>query len=350
VFADAGGRALSYLNAEGLPELRKELARRGAAAGFASSAEEIIVTSGARQGVDLVARSVLGPGDVAVVESPTFAGVLTSLENTGARVIGIPVDEDGFDVDALERVLARHEVKLCALQPACQNPTGRDLAAPRRERLLELAQERSFFVLEDGVYATLRYEGTEPPRLRGGAPAHVIYVDSLSKTVGGGLRIGWIAARGPILGRLATLKMDTDIHTSALDQHIAARYLSAGHHDRQLERALPYYRDRRDALMTALERHLAGECRATRPAGGHHVWVTLNRPVPERTLYNEALRHGVTFTPGGATMVEPGPHTSLRLSFGLLDPEELDEGVRRLAVALRAVRRYDRLGATAPIS
>jgi 2-aminoadipate transaminase len=293
---------------------------------------------------------VLGPDDVAVVESPTFAGLLTSLEDTGARVIGIPVDEDGFDVDAFERVLARHEVKLCALQPACHNPTGRDLVGPRRQRLLDLAQERSFFVLEDGVYATLRYEGEEPPRLRESAPAHVVYVDSLSKTVGGGLRIGWIAARGPILGRLATLKMATDVHTSSLDQHIAARYLAAGHHERQLERALPYYQERRDALMDALERHLAGEYRATRPAGGHHVWVTLSRPVPERALYNEALRQGVTFTPGGAAMVEPGPHTSLRLSFGLLDPEELDEGVRRLAAALRAVRRYDRLSATAPLS
>src|SRR5437764_5142012 len=198
VFADAGGNALGYLNAEGLPELREELAGRGAAAGFATSPEEIIVTSGARQGLDLVSRAVLGPDDVAVVESPTFTGLLTSLEDTGARVIGIPVDEDGFDVDALERVLARHEVKLCALQPACHNPTGRDLSPPRRARLLELAQERSFFVLEDAVYATLRYDGVEPPRLRAGAPAHVVHVDSLSKTVGGGLRIGWIAARGPI--------------------------------------------------------------------------------------------------------------------------------------------------------
>jgi 2-aminoadipate transaminase len=347
VFAEAGGAALGYLNAEGLPELRRELARRGAAIGFASSPEEIIVTTGARQGLDLVTRAVLGPDDVAVVESPTFTGLLTSLEDTGARVIGIPVDEDGFDVDALERVLARHEIKLCALQPACHNPTGRDLVAARRERLLELAQERSFFVLEDAVYANLRYAGTEPPRLRAGAPAHVIYVDSLSKTVGGGMRIGWIATRGPILSRLATLKMATDVHTSSLDQHIAARYLAAGHHERQLERALPYYRERRDALMAALERHLAGEYRATTPAGGHHVWVTLTRPVFERALYNEALHHGMTFTPGGATLVEPGPQTALRLSFGLRDPDELDEGVRRLATALRAVRRYDRLGATA---
>src|SRR5207249_5329043 len=122
VFGDAGGNALGYLSAEGLPELRQELARRGAAAGFASSPEEIIVTSGARQGLDLVARSVLGPDDVAVVESPTFTGLLTSLEDTGARVIGIPVDEDGFDIDALERVVAATRRRLAPRHPAGTTP------------------------------------------------------------------------------------------------------------------------------------------------------------------------------------------------------------------------------------
>jgi len=240
---------------------------------------------------------------------------------------------------------------LCALQPACHNPTGRDLVGPRRERLLELAQERSFFVLEDGVYATLRYEGDEPPRLREGAPAHVVYVDSLSKTVGGGLRIGWIAARGPIPGPPGHPEDGQRRPTPARWTSTSpARYLAAGHHERQLERALPYYQERRDALMDALERHLAGEYRATRPAGGHHVWVTLSRPVPERALYNEALRQGVTFTPGGAAMVEPGAAHLVAALFRPIGPEELDEGVRRLAAALRAVRRYDRLSATAPLS
>ena len=137
------------------------------------------------------------------VESPTFIGALSSLQATGARVIGVPVDEDGMDVDALERILARHEVKLVAVQPGCQNPTGRDLSAARRERLVELARERSFFILDDGVYATLRFEGDDRPRLRQSAPDHVIYVDSLSKTIGGGLRLGWIAACGPVRQRAA---------------------------------------------------------------------------------------------------------------------------------------------------
>lgn len=345
-----GKSALSYIPAEGLPELREALAERGRRAGFADGADEIIVTSGARQGIDLVARAVLEPGDVCVVESPTFVGLLTSVRATGAQVIGVPYGEDGLDVDALERVLARHEVKLVALQTSCQNPTGQDMSPDRRRRLARLAVERGFFVLEDGVYSNLRYEGTEQPRLRSLAPNHVLYVDSLSKTVGGGLRLGWIAARGPVRRRLATLKMDTDIHTATLVQMIAARYLRGDAHERQLAGSIPFYRERRDALLGALERHLGGEYRVLRPLGGHHVWVSLRRPVDERALYAQAFRHGVSFTPGGAMTPERPSHTSMRLSFAMLAPEELDEGLRRLARAIRAVRREERGAAALPIS
>ncbi|MDX6676043.1 MAG: 2-aminoadipate transaminase, partial [Solirubrobacteraceae bacterium] len=149
----------SYLEVEGLPALRERLAELGRDAGYARSADEILVTSGARQAIDLVARAILGPDDVAVVESPTFAGILASLQATGARVLPLPVDADGPDIAALERILARHEIKLVALQPSCANPTGADLSPARRERLLELARTRGFFILEDGVYATIRYDG-----------------------------------------------------------------------------------------------------------------------------------------------------------------------------------------------
>jgi 2-aminoadipate transaminase len=341
---------LGYLPAEGLPELRETLADRGRRAGFAADADEIVVVSGARQGLDLVARAVLSPGDVCVVEAPTFVGLLTSLRATGAQVIGVPTGEDGLDVDALERVLVRHEVKLVALQSSCQNPTGQDLSAQSRRRLADLAVERGFFILEDGVYSNLRYEGSEPQRLRSLAPSHVLYVDSLSKTVGGGLRVGWIAARGPVRRRLAMLKLDTDMHTPTLVQMIAARYLTSGAHDRHLAGSIPFYRERRDAVLAALERHLPGEHRVTRPAGGHHVWVTLRGTLDERALYAEAFRHGMTFTPGGAMTPERPMHTSLRLSFALLDPEQLDEGVRRLAVAIRTLRRLDRGTSALPIS
>jgi DNA-binding transcriptional MocR family regulator len=347
VFREEGGAAISYLTAEGLYALREQIALKWR---FATEPEEIIVTSGARQAIDLTCRALLEPGDVAVVESPTYAGILSSLRATGARVIGVPYDRDGLDLDVLEHVLARHEVKLCALQTVSQNPTGRDLSLERRERLAMLAQERNFFVLEDGVYSDVRFDGEAPPPLRALAPGHVIYADSLSKTVGGGLRMGWIAARGPVFDRLATLKLATDFHSNTLSQHITARFLAAGGYERQLERSLPFYEERRDLLMEALERHLPGEYRAERPHGGHHVWVQLKRPVEERALYREAVRQGVTFTPGAAVTVERTPLTSLRLSFSLVDPPELDEGVRRLARAIREMRRRERFSATVPVS
>src|SRR4051794_24413711 len=347
---EAGGGAIEYLVAEGLFALREQIAARGREHGFATEPDEIIVTSGARQAIDLVARALVEPDDVVVVESPTYAGLLSSLRGTGARVIGVPFDRDGLDTDALERVLTRHEVKLVALQTAAQNPTGRNMTQERRERLAALAREFNFFVVEDGVYADLQYEGRECRSMRELAPAHVLYVDSLSKTVGGGLRIGWIAARGPVFERLAAMKLESDFHTATLAQHIAARFLAEGLHRKQVEETLPFYRERRDALMGAVERHLAGEYRASTPHGGHHLWVTLNRPLSERELYTEAARHGVTFTPGGVLTAERHAQTSLRLSFSLLDPDELDEGGGRLARAMRRVRRRVRYGAPMPLS
>jgi DNA-binding transcriptional MocR family regulator len=350
VFAEEGGEALSYLPAEGLYAFREQLALRGRRYGYAQDADEIVVVSGAKQGLSLVAQATLERGDVAVIESPTFVGMLESLRHTGARVIGAPVDEDGLDIDTLERLLARHEVKLVALQTACQNPTGRNISEERRRRLAELAIERNFFILEDRVYADASFEEEPPRSLRELAPAHVIYVNSLSKVVGGGLRAGWIAARGPVRERLAMLKLGDDFHTPTLIQHVAARWLAAGAHDRHVKNTLPFYRERRDALVDALERHMAGEYRADIPSGGHHLWVTLTRPLDERALYSEASRHGVTFTPVGAVTAERRSQTSMRLSFSLVSPAELGEGVRRLARAVREVRRRSRHAVAAPMS
>jgi len=350
VFERHEGAALDYLTAEGLPELREQLARRGRNIGWAGDADEIIVTSGARQALDLTSRALLDPGDVAVIESPTFVGWLSSLRSTGARIIGVPYDEDGLDLDALEQILARHEVKVVALQTASQNPTGNDMSPERRERLARLAMERSFFVVEDGVYADLRFEGQPGRPLRELAPGHVIYVSSLSKTVGGGLRIGWIAARGPVFERIARLKLDADFFTSGVSQHIAAGFLEAGDYDGLLESSSRFYRDRRDAMMESLDRHLAGEYRAAAPKGGHHIWVTLNRPVDERAFYAEAVRHGVTYVPGATVVPDRPTETNLRLSFSLGDPATNDEGVRRIARALREMRRRDRRTTTVPLS
>jgi DNA-binding transcriptional MocR family regulator len=350
VFEEVGGQALSYLPAEGLFDLREQLAARGREYGYAEDADEIVITSGAQQAIALTVQAILEPGDVAVVESPTFIGLMTAMRATGARVIGVPVDEHGIDVDALERLLARHEVKLVGLQSACQNPTGRSISEERRKRLAELAVERNFFVLEDRVYADMHFDRRVVRPLRELAPAHVIYVNSISKVVGGGLRTGWVAARGALRERIAMLKLEADFHSPTLIQHVAARYLASGAYDSHVTSTIPFYRERRDALMDALERHLPGEYHADPPEGGHHVWVTLARPLDERALYSEAARNALAFTPGGAVTAERRSQTSLRLSFSLLEPEQLDEGVRRLARAIREVRRRTRHSVAAPIS
>jgi 2-aminoadipate transaminase len=239
----------------------------------------------------------------------------------------------------LEWILARHEVKLVSVQSGSQNPTGQDMSPERAERLLQLARERSFFIVEDGVYSTVRFGTPEPPRLRLRAPDHVIYIDSLSKTIGGGLRLGWVASSGEIRRRLTELKLSTDYHTPVLTQCLAQRWLASGAHDRHLRRINPVYARRCEAMLDSLKRRLPDEVIAAAPKGGHHIWVVFRRGYDERLLLSEALRQGVSFTPGGATTVEGDGLMGLRLSFSLVDEERIDEGVRRLAVAVRAVRR-----------
>jgi 2-aminoadipate transaminase len=174
-------------------------------------------------------------------------------------------------------------------------------------------------------------------RLR--APDHVIYIDSLSKTIGGGLRLGWVACSGEIRRRLTELKLATDYHTPVLTQHLAQRWLASGAHDHHLRKINAIYARRCEAMLDSLQRRLSEDVLTTTPKGGHHVWVAFRRPLDERLLLAEALRQGVSFTPGGATTVEGDGLIGLRLSFSLLDEERIDEGVRRLAAAVRAVRR-----------
>jgi 2-aminoadipate transaminase len=348
--ASHDSRALQYTDIAGLPELVEQVAALSAARGAPEDPADILITSGARQGLTLAARAVLRPGDAAACESPSFMGVLESLRATGARVLPVPVDEDGLDIDALEELLARQEIRLLAMQSRCHNPTGRDLSAERRTRLVELARRHGFFILEDGIYGDLRFEGEDPGSLRGEAHGHVIYVDSLSKLVGGGMRVGWIASSGPVRERLLHEKRLDDMHSATLTQLALARFLAAGEYPGHLERARAFYRERRDALLEATAKHLRGLATWEEPGGGGHLWLTLSVPVDEGELVTEAVRNGVTFVPGTAMIPEPAAGTQLRLSYGFLDPDQLAEGVRRLARAIRAMGKQPRVSEALPIA
>jgi 2-aminoadipate transaminase len=330
-----GTRSFAYGPVEGVSELREELARLGRANGLDDDSNAILVTTGARQGVTLATRALLRPGDKVACESPTYMGIIDALTAVDAQVLPLPLDERGLDTGALEELLSRHEIRMLVLQPRLHNPTGCDLAPERRLRLVELARQHRFFILEDAVYAGLRFEGEDPGPLRALAPAHVIYVDSFSKTIGGGLRAGWIAATGPVYDRLVAEKRSDDTHGPTLAQQTVAAYLAGGHYEGQLLATRRLHRERRDLLLDALDHELAELASFTRPAGGGHVWLTLNDPCNEGRLYRSALAAGVAFVPGSAMLVDRPRATHLRLSFGSLPPEIAREGVRRLAGVIR---------------
>ena len=331
-------RAMQYSDVRGTPELAERIAALSAARGAPEDADDIVVTTGAAQALTVATRAILRPGDVVACEDPSFVSVLRAIRSAGARVRAVPVDEDGLDVDALEALLARAEIKLLVLQPRLHNPTGRDLSPERRRRLLSLIRRHGFFVVEDGLYADLRFEGEERPSLRAEAPAHVVYCDSFSKVLGGGLRAGWVAASGPVLDRIVAEKRADDIHTPTLTQLAVARYLASGAYAEQAERARRDYLRGRDVLLAAIDEHLGPIAIYMTPLGGGHVWVTLDAPITERELVDEAARQGVAYAPGGALRVERQGDLSMRLSYCYAEPDDLVEGVRRLATALRTAR------------
>jgi 2-aminoadipate transaminase len=343
-------RALQYTDIAGLPEMIDQLVALSAQRGAPENPENIVVTTGAVQALSLTLRAILSPGDVMACESPSFMGVVQAARAAGPRVLPVPVDERGLDVDALEALLGQDEIRLLALQSRCQNPTGTDLAPERRSRLLELARRHGFFIVEDGIYADLRFEGDDPGSLRAEAPSHVIYLDSFSKSVGGGLRAGWAAASGPVRERILAEKRRDDMHSATLTQLAVAGFLAAGEYPAHIERARAFYRERRDALLEAIDRHLGRLVSFTEPRGGGHVWLTLEGSLDESELMTEAVRHGVTFVPGAAMMPEPPRATHVRLSYGFVGPDQLAEGTRRLARAMRALAKRPREREALPIA
>ena len=331
-------RALQYSDVQGLPDLAEQIASLSAARGAAEDPNDIVITNGAAQGLTLACRAILRPGDVVACEDPSFPSVIRAVEETGARIVAVPVDDDGLDVDALAALVARQEIKALAVQSRLHNPTGRDLVPARRRRLLDLARRHGFFVLEDSVYGDLRFAGEELPSLRSEAPAHVVYIDSLSKTVGGGLRIGWVAAGGPVLDRIITAKRADDIHSPTLTQLAIARYLASGAYPAHAERARAFYRERLAVLHAAIEDSFGAA--ASIGAARRRPSVAHPRPAARRT---RARRGGGPprrrLRAGRSGSIERRPDLSMRLSFGYLEPDQLVEGVRRLAAAASSLRR-----------
>lgn len=337
----AGGEGLlQYCPPEGYGPLREAIAARLAGRGAPVGAGRVLVCAGSQQGLYLLARALIEPGDVVAVEAPTYLGALQVFRAAGARLVTIPADRDGLDPDRLGELLARRPVKLIYALPTFQNPTGVTLSLARRERLLALARRHAVPVIEDDPYGELRYDGAEIPSLLAldpGPDSPVVYLSTFSKVLFPGFRLGFVAAPPPVVERLAWEKTLVDLDSNPLAQWAVAEYLGRGLLDAHLAAVRRVYPARRDALAAALTREAAEHLTWRLPEGGFYLWARLAAGLRAREVLAEGAAAGVAFVPGDLFHADGGGRDALRLAFSALPPDRLADGAARLGAALRAV-------------
>lgn len=332
-----GGRALGYAPREGLPRLRRVIAERLSESGVPARAEDVLVTTGSQQAIDLVARALVDPGDGFLVEASTYPGALNLLAAAGAQPIDVPSDDEGPDLDFLRR-LPRGRVKGFYLMPSCRNPTGERISAARRHALVAWARQAGVPLVEDdyGRDLTLDEAAPTPPALRA-LDAETLYLGTFSKKLIPALRVGFLLCPPGLAERLVPLKHAMDLSSSLVLQHALAEFLERGYLRAHLREALPEYRARLDALDGALRAHMPRQVTWQRPAQGVTLWLNLPATVDPDALFAEACRRGVLVSPG--TLHGPagrGAH-GVRLTFCAEPAERLAEGAKRLAVAVKAL-------------
>jgi 2-aminoadipate transaminase len=339
------GNTLQYGPTRGLKPLLEEALRVLEQRGIHTALEHLIVTSGSQQGIDLIARVLVSPGDVVLVELPTFTGGIAAFKNAQAELVGVRQDEDGISLDDLEAVWQREHragkrMKLLYIIPNFQNPTGSLLALDRRARLLEWADRRDMLIVEDDPYGSLYFDDvatdaeTRPLRADD-ADGRVLYLSTVSKTLAPGFRVGWMVAPPVLIERFDTAKQSSDLTSGVLDQCIVLEALRRGVVDRLAPRLRDVYRTKRDVMEAAIRDHIGARLTWARPKGGFFIWGKLPEGWRDLDVLERALEHGVVFVAGSAFHVDGTGHDTIRLSFSAPTPDRITEGVRRLAAALQ---------------
>src|SRR3954453_2926195 len=351
--AAASAKALQYGPTEGTAAVRECIRQVMAAEDTPVDPDDVLVTTGGPQVIDLVCKTLLDPGDVVIAEGPTYPGAVPTFAAYQADVVQIPMDDDGMRIDLFEQALARLDAegrrpKFVYTVPSFQNPAGVTMSTERRRRLVEIAHARELLVLEDNPYGLLRYEGEPPPTLHsldGGL--FVVYLGTFSKILSPGLRLGWAAAPRPVLEKMNLGKQGADLCSSSLSQHWVAGYFEAAPWQPYVSALCDLYRERRDAMLAALDRHLPPAAAWTRPRGGLFVWATLPDYIDTTDLLAKALRENVAFVPGAAAYVDGRQgSSSMRLNFSGSDSDEIREGIPRIgAVVGEQVELYETITA-----
>jgi GntR family transcriptional regulator/MocR family aminotransferase len=332
-----GIAALDYGERNGHAPLRESIAHILASQGIQTHPENILITAGSQQALSLVSQVLLNPGDTILVESPTYAGALDLFHALSFKVVGIPVDGQGMQVDGLEKLLQQHHPKLIYTIPNFHNPTGTCLNGPRRRQLLILADRYNIPILEDDFVGDLRYEGRTQPALKALDPGgRVIYVSTFSKMLMPGLRVGFLAVEGPIYDYLVNFKRVNDLATSTLVQRALEAYVTVGRYQSHLRRSCQIFRRRRDAMLSAIQHYLPNSIHFDPPQGGLFIWLQLPEYLDSEKLLPLAWKEGVDFAPGSGFFPEGlgGKHW-LRLNFVVQPSEQIQEGIKRLGKAIR---------------
>jgi 2-aminoadipate transaminase len=337
--------ALQYGPTRGYQPLLESVAAITAGRGVTASLDRLLITSGSQQGIDLIARVLVSPGDVVLVELPTFTGGIAAFRNARAQLVGVPQDEAGIDLDALDAIWLREHragktIKLLYVIPNFQNPTGALLDSSRRPRLVEWAGRRDVLIVEDDPYGSLYFEGAATPAETRPVAAddtegRVLYLSTFSKTLAPGFRVGWMVAPPSLADRFETAKQSTDLTSGILDQHVVYEAVRRGVVDALAPKLRALYTRKRDAMESAIRARIGGGLTWSSPRGGFFVWATLPDGCSDELLLERALAEGLVFVVGSAFFVDGSGHDKIRLSFSAPSIDRIDEGVARLARALQ---------------
>jgi 2-aminoadipate transaminase len=335
---EAGRQAMQYSTTEGHPPLRRWIAERmNARLGTRVDPEEVLITCASQQGLDLTGKVFLDEGDEVLCEGPTYLGAISAFRAYQARFVEVATDDGGMVIADFERLLDHCDrAKLVYVVPDFQNPSGRTWSLPRRRALIDAARRHRIVVVEDNPYSEVRFEGQHLPAIKSfDQEGQVVFLGTFSKIFSPGMRVGWVAAPRGIFDKYVLAKQGADLHTSTLSQMMLAAYLERFDLDANLDRVREAYRARRNAMVRALERDMPEGVHFTRPAGGLFLWVELPEGVDARELLQVCLSHDVAFVPGDSFFANGGHANTLRLNYSNMPEARIDEGIRRLAAALR---------------
>jgi len=341
VLSEDFASSLQYGPTDGYAPLKRSLAEVMHAEGSPCLPEDIVITHGAQQGLEIIGKIFINPGDHIITEAPSYVGALNSFLSYQPHIHAIPMDGEGMDVERLRAVLeglaaAGEPAKFIYTIPNFQNPAGITMSTERRFALLELAEEFDCLVVEDNPYGLLRFEGSPCPTLRSLDESRVVYLGTLSKIFAAGMRIGWVAAPHPILEKVLLAKQSADLCTSSFTQRIAHLYFAEEDWIGQVKQLREIYRERRDAMLEALQEFLGDIAAWTRPQGGLFVWVTLPEYIHTSEMLASAIEAKVAFVPGSGFFPYRGGENCMRLNFSYSDADTLWEGIKRLS---RVVKR-----------